>query len=183
MNQLTKDLLHEIFSYDAETGVLKHKLRPRWMFTKGYNGGETSWKTWNSQNAGQAISNVGSGGYHRVNISGNRYFAHRLIWMMVYGEWPDEIDHINGNPSDNRLCNLRAVNRQENLRNLSRRSDNSSGITGVSYSKRDNVFLAYITVDGHTKVIGRFETIKDAAKARKAAEIEHGYHANHGRVA
>ena len=76
MDQLTQDLLNEIFSYDAETGVLYHKERPRWMFTKGYKGGETSWRTFNAQNAGQPITNNGSGGYMRVNISGKRYFAH-----------------------------------------------------------------------------------------------------------
>lgn len=183
MIELTQDLLREIFSYDAKTGVLSHKDRPRWMFKNGYNDGETSWKTWNSKHAGQDVSNCGSGGYLRVNIGGNRYFAHRLIWVITHGEWPDEIDHINGDRADNRLCNLRAVNRQENLRNLARRSDNTSGYTGVSYSKRDGVFIAYITLDGHTKVIGRFATAEQAAEARAKAQDKAGFHPNHGRAA
>lgn len=180
---LTQDLLHEIFSYDAETGVLSHKDRPRWMFKNGYNNGETSWKTWNTQNAGKAVSDSGSGGYLRVSINGKRYLAHRLIWVMVHGEWPEEIDHVNGSRADNRLCNLRAVNRQENLRNLARRSDNTSGYTGVSYSKRDGVFIAYITIDGRAKVIGRYATAEQAAEARAKAQDEAGFHPNHGRAA
>lgn len=183
MIDLTQSLLNEIFGYDPETGVLYHKERPRWMFTKGYKGGETSWRTFNTQNAGKPITNVGGSGYLRVNIGGKRYSAHRIIWVMVHGEWPDEIDHINGDRADNRLCNLRAVTRQENLRNLARRSDNTSGYTGVSYSKRDDVFIAYITVDGHAKVIGRYGTAQQAAKARAEAEAELGFHPNHGRAA
>ena len=183
MDQLTQDLLNEIFSYDAKTGVLYHRDRPRWMFTKGYKGGETSWRTFNTQNAGKPICNLNGEGYLRVNIGGKRYLAHRIIWMMVHGEWPEEIDHINGNRADNRLCNLRAVNRQENMRNLACRSDNTSGHTGVSYSKRDDVFVAYITVDGHAKVIGRYATAEQAAEARAKAQDEAGFHPNHGRAA
>ena len=183
MIDLTQSLLNEIFGYDPETGVLYHKERPRWMFTKGYKGGETSWRTFNTQNAGKPITNVGGGGYLRVNIDGTRYFAHRIIWMMVHGEWPNEIDHINGDKSDNRLCNLRSVSRQENLRNLARRADNTSGHTGVSLSKRDGVFIAYITVDGRMKVIGRYPTAGQAAQARAKAQAELGYHENHGRAA
>jgi hypothetical protein len=183
MSELTQTELQKLLSYDAQTGDLIWRHRPREMFCEGYNGGETSWKTWNSRYAGKLASNVGSGGYVRVNIMGKRYFAHRLIWMMVHGEWPEEIDHINGNRTDNRLCNLRAVNRQENLRNVARRSDNSSGVTGVSYSKRDGVFIAYINVSGVMKVLGRFETLEKAAAARSDAEKQYGFHANHGRAA
>lgn len=183
MSNITQQDLQKLLSYDAQTGDLIWRHRPREMFSEGYNGGETSWKTWNSRYAGRLASNVGSGEYVRVNIMGKRYFAHRLIWMMVNGEWPQEIDHINGNRNDNRLCNLRAVDRQENLRNLARRSDNSSGVTGVSYAKRENRYVAYITVDSHTKVIGRFDTLEAATMARKQAEQDNGYHANHGRAA
>lgn len=69
------------------------------------------------------------------------------------------------------------------MRNASLRNDSGTGVTGVSYSKRDDVFIAYIGVNKKTKVLGRFKTIKDAAEARKAAEAELGYHENHGRTA
>lgn len=183
MSNITQQDLQKLLSYDAQTGDLIWRHRPRKMFSEGYNGGETSWKTWNSRYAGRLASNVGSGGYVRVNIMGKRYLAHRLIWMMVHGEWPQEVDHINGNRTDNRLCNLRAVDRQENMRNVARRSDNSSGFTGVSYAKRENRYLAYITIDKVMRVIGRFNTIEEAVAARAKAETEHGFHANHGRAA
>lgn len=183
MSNLTQQDLQKLLSYDAQTGDLIWRHRPREMFSEGYNGGETSWKTWNSRYAGRLASNVGSGGYVRVNIMGKRYLAHRLIWMMVHGEWPQEVDHINGNRTDNRSCNLRAVDRQENMRNVARRSDNSSGFTGVSYAKRENRYLAYITIDKVMRVIGRFNTIEEAVAARAKAETKHGFHANHGRAA
>ena len=183
MTNLTQDFLCQILSYDADTGILTHKERPRSMFTSGYKGGETSWKTWNTQNAGKPITDIGSGGYLRVTIDGKKYQAHRIIWVLLNGEWPEEVDHINGAKTDNRACNLRSVNRQENLRNLARRSDNNSGYTGVSYSKRDGVFIAYITVDGHTKVLGRYATAEEAAAERAKAQDAHGFHPNHGRIA
>lgn len=182
MIELTKDLLNLIFSYNPDTGGLTHKERPRWMFTEGYKGGETSWRTFNTKSAGKSAT-IKAGQYARVSVCGKRYSAHRIIWCMVHGEWPDEVDHINGDRSDNRLSNLRAVSRQGNMRNTCVRKDSATGVTGVSYAKRDDVFIAYIGVGGKTKVLGRFPTVEEAKSCRKAAEAELGYHENHGRAA
>lgn len=183
MTDITQERLAELFDYDRETGDLIWRERPRQMFTSGYKNGETSWKTWNTRNAGNPVRSINNHGYYRAAIDGHKHLAHRLIWMLVYGESPAEIDHINGCKTDNRLCNLRAADRQENMRNAARRSDNTSGFTGVSYAKRDGVFIAYITENGRARVIGRFNTAEEAAAAREAESTRLGYHENHGRAA
>jgi len=104
-----------------------------------------------------------------------------LIWAMVNGEWPDgEIDHINGDRSDNRISNLRVVTHRENAMNRSRRSDNASGVTGVH--KCGSKWRATIKTSDGYKCLGLHSTIEDAARVRYLAERAHGYHANHGRI-
>ena len=176
------DFLRKILSYDKETGFLTWKERPKEMFSTGYNGGETQHKTWNSRYAGKRISNIGSGGYIRVNINNKKFLAHRLIWRMMTGNTPSQIDHVNGDKTDNRWCNLREVSQAENTKNSSIRSDNTTGVTGVSFCKRDRVYIASITLNRRTKVLGRFSSIEEAASARKAANIKYGFHPNHGRL-
>jgi len=175
------DYLREILDYNPETGVLTWKERPKEMFQSGYKDGAAQCKTWNKRYANKPAEGIGCGGYVRVNILGNRYLAHRLIWRMVTGEVPVEIDHINGIRADNRWCNLRAADRSTNMRNLHIRSDNTSGVTGVSKCNRDNVYIAYINIDGRMVVLGRFNTLKEAADARQKANVEYGFHENHGR--
>lgn len=73
-------------------------------------------------------------GYIEISLDGRLYFAHRLAWLYNFNNFPKEqIDHINGNRSDNRLANLREVSRAENMRNIKMQSNNTSGLTGVNY--------------------------------------------------
>lgn len=102
--------------------------------------------------------------------------AHRIIWEMVYGECPDVIDHINGDKHDNRLVNLRNVDRAENMRNRKLNKRNKSGINGVS-TRKDGKWLVVI----RTKYIGLFDNFFEACCARKSAEYKAGFHENHGR--
>jgi len=114
----------------------------------------------------------------RITISGVKYeiLSHRLAMYMVYGTWPcDEVDHINGDRKDNRIVNLRYADRSENMRNTRRRSDNTSGITGIR--KHQNGWRVSIS----KKYVGYYGCFAKAVKARKKAELEHGYHTNHGR--
>ncbi len=92
----------------------------------------------------------------------------------------DEIDHIDHDRCNNRWENLREVTHRENSMNTSMRSDNTSGAMGVSFAKREQKYNAYIHVDGKRKSLGYFEDINDAIAARVAAEVEFGYHVNHG---
>lgn len=94
---------------------------------------------WNLSRGGAAKGSVAgslnSEGYLLVWIDKINYKCHRLAWLYTYGCWPDNIDHINGNRSDNRIENIRSVSAHENTKNQKIRSDNTSGFTGVSYYK------------------------------------------------
>ena len=115
-------------------------------------------------------------GYRRITILGTKYLAHRLAWLYLHGSFPPfEIDHINHIKDDNRICNLRAVSRQGNCKNMSIRCDNTSDTSGVSLDKRSGRWVAYIHVDNKRKQIGYYDDFDSAVKARRMAEIKHGY--------
>lgn len=92
------------------------------------------------------------------------------------------IDHINGDKEDNRLINLRECDHRTNGRNCKRSVKNTSGITGVRMDKRIQKWVAEIKIDGTGRHLGSFDTIEEAAAARKGAEKVSGFHANHGRT-
>lgn len=138
---------------------------------------------WESQIAGtEAFTAQDKDGYKKGAVKGNDYLAHRVIWLLHTGHWPaDQIDHVNGIRSDNRICNLRPASNTENGRNKRIRSDNSSGVQGVGWCKREKKWQARIRVDGTLKHLGYFNDIQLAASVRKRAEREYGFHENHGR--
>jgi len=110
--------------------------------------------------------------------------AHRVVWALAHGQWPvDEIDHINGDRADNRLVNLRSVTGAENKRNKRTPSNNKSGAVGVFWLRDNKTWRAAIRVAGRQTHIGCYATFDEAVSARKAAEVEHDYHPNHGRNA
>jgi len=121
-------------------------------------------------------------GYYQVQIDGKLYMVHRLIWIMFNGNIPDnmEIDHINHIRDDNRLTNLRLVTRQDNRRNQKLTIRNKSGVIGIYYIKRLGKWGSQIKVDGKVIWLGSFVKKDDAISARKKAEIEYGFHKNHG---
>lgn len=121
-------------------------------------------------------------GYLCGAVNGRTYRAHRLIWAIAHGSWPDKhIDHINGTKTDNRLLNLRVVTASQNLRNAKMPSTNASGAVGVTWYKAKSKWHASIYGDGGKVHLGYFEKFEDAVTARRIAEVEHGYHSNHGR--
>jgi hypothetical protein len=110
--------------------------------------------------------------------------AHRVAYSIYHGiNLAGEIDHINGDKSDNRIANLRMVAHSENSRNVSLYSNNNSGFHGVLWDHRRRKWEARIGVNGRQTRIGRYNHKEDAIAARKAAEVVHGYHENHGRQA
>lgn len=122
-------------------------------------------------------------GYIDVGFDYKRYQAHRIIWEMHYGSIPEgmEIDHIWHNKLDNRIENLRLVTPIENSRNKSKNKNNISGVTGVSWNKRDNKWNVYIGVNGKNKYLGSFSDFNQAVDIRKQAELKYQFHENHGK--
>ncbi len=104
---------------------------------------------------------------------GNRNMrAHRVAWYLYYGVWPDNtIDHINGNPKDNRIANLRDVSQKVNNRHiLVARAHNHTECLGVTRFR--NKFRARITVDGKSIHLGLFKTAEDAKAAYAEAKLK-----------
>lgn len=156
----TPELLRQLLSYDPKTGHLTWK--PRLGFNR-----------WNARYAGTIAGATDRYGYLSIKIHDKSYLAHRIIWAMRYGCWVECVDHINGEPGDNRLRNLRAVTRKINQRNQKRHSCNTSGRTGVSWNRHRNVWVAQIGVDGRSVYLGSFDQFDDAVKARIKAEKRH----------
>lgn len=165
------EVLRQLLSYDPETGKLFWKERPRGAFTS-----QRACSTWNAQRAGkEALCNLDSDGYRQGGILGRMYKAHRVIWAMVYGAWPvSQVDHINCDKSDNRLCNLRAATNAQNRRNVGPNVNNSTGLKGVCWDKSKGKWKAHITVDGVKKHLGLFSDSAEASAAyRQAADRLH----------
>ena len=97
------------------------------------------------------------------------------------GDDANAVDHINGEPSDNRWCNLRNVSLSENLKNARLPKHNKSGVVGVQWDSRRRKWVAQIKSESVNHVLGRFNSFEAAAAARKQAERELGFHENHGR--
>jgi hypothetical protein len=109
--------------------------------------------------------------------------AHRIAYKYVHGIDPDEVDHINGERADNRICNLRSVTATGNRRNMAKPPSNKSGFVGVHWRQDKKKWVAHITLANRYTFLGYFKTKEEAAERRKAAEREHGFHPNHGREA
>lgn len=137
------DLVSGLLSYDPETGELR-------------------WK----RSAGKAkigsVAGCNAQGYTLVGVNGRLYKAHRLAWLLHYGESPTgDIDHVNGNRSDNRIVNLRIASHSENMHNRKADRDNKSGAKGVCWNKWRGKWMAY----SNGKHVGYFNTKESADKA------------------
>lgn len=179
----SKGYVIECLDYNPKTGVFVWKSRPASHFKNTHG-----MRIFNSQRAGTVAGNILTlteykKEYMQIRCSGFSMTSHRLAWIYVNGDIPEgmEIDHINGNGLDNRIENLRLVSRVENGRNLKKKSTNKSGVTGVSWSKDRNKWVASIMVGGKTIYLGRFSSFDDAVSKRKSAEIKYGFHKNHGK--
>ncbi len=116
-------------------------------------------------------------GYIRIQIDCELHLAHRLAWFFVHGVWPvNQIDHINGVRTDNRIANLRIATPAENSQNQGKNRNNTSGYTGVSWNKRAGKYQSQIQVNGKLIYLGLFDDKEEAKQAREDAKKKyHGY--------
>jgi hypothetical protein len=149
-----------------------------------YQDGKLFWRV--SRGAARAGDEAGclkSDGYIHIKINGESYVAHRIIWVLHYGEIPSglQIDHINGDRADNRIENLRLATHTENSRNQKINKDNSCGLKGVSFNKSREKYSSQIQVNGKQKFLGYFTCPEDAHRAYIVAANQ--YFGNFARVA
>jgi hypothetical protein len=173
--------LRELLDYNPETGKLYWKPRPQHMFSAKGGRQKAEWQRWNGRWAGkEALSHLTANEAFAGAVFARSVLAHRAAWAVHYGEWPKgEVDHINGVRTDNRIENLRDVDKSGNQRNAKRRKDNTSGYAGVY--KMKNRYVAHIRIDGKLTIIGRFDTALEAHNFREVEKLKYGYHPNHGR--
>jgi hypothetical protein len=150
--QLTQKRLKEVLKYYPGSGIF-------------------TWRTTGSGRKRKIAGCKDSYGYIIIRIDGKNYKAHRLAWLYVHGYFPEnQIDHIDKNPSNNKINNLREVSNQCNLRNTGNPITNTSGVKGVSWHKSNNKWGAYIKISEKTKYLGCYKNFGDAVMARYQAE-------------
>jgi hypothetical protein len=148
---LTVERLKQLIHYDSETGVFTRIAASKNVALGPLQGAPLS------------------DGHLRLKVDNRVYLSHRLAWFYVYGYWPKLIDHINGEPSDNRISNLREANHAVNMQNKrSPMKNNKCGFLGVSLNA--GRYRAVISVNKKTWNLGRFDTPELAHEAYLAAK-------------
>lgn len=181
MTAITYEVVRELLDYDPETGIFTWRNRDRRWFSS-----KRGWMTWNARYEGKRAGTVWTspdGGYQRREMTLNyqRIKEHRAAWMWMKGApAPTQLDHINRDATDNRWANLRASSNAENCRNLSKRRNNTSGVTGVSWSKVAGKWAARCRGDSRYQSLGYFDDISEAAAAVQEFRARHGFDPAHG---
>lgn len=159
---LLKRRLERLLDYDCTTGVF------RWRVTRSPGA-----------KRGSVAGRLNAKGYLIIGVDGNRYMAHRLAWFYVYGVWPEsELDHVNGNRSDNRVRNLRQCSRSENLQNACTRRDSQSGVKGVRWHQSKQRWQPRVKHQGKQLYLGYYRDMEFAdLVAREARDKYHGEYA------
>ena len=171
---MSRDELRRVFSYDKETGVLYWNWRPESDFSS-----EKEWKRFVTRRVGAVAGSTMRTSYGKrskvqICYAGKTRAAHRIIWRLVHGVDPDGfIDHINGNPFDNRMKNLRLSDDRTNQFNRGVPSNNTTGIKGVTWSKQLSKWKATLRANGKYFHLGYYGTKGEAAVACAKGSIRH----------
>jgi hypothetical protein len=145
---------HHLFEYKDGVLYWKNAQRP------SFNGKEASYDN--------------GSGYKKLRIYGKQYYAHRIIYLMQHGVMPKFIDHIDGNPSNNAIENLRETDSSTNNFNSVYKDENKSGYRNVFYNKDRNKWTIYITINKKTKFFGSYDDVELAGLV--ADEARRKYH-------
>jgi len=148
---MNADYVKSRLEYDPETGIFR--WRPIEVNRKQD-------KAWNTKYAGTRAGCISSGNHRVIGLDGTVFYAQRLAWLMVHGEWPKgEILHLNGKPADNRLRNLRDVSHKV----ITNNRKNSTGLPeGIFYNNGRSFFMAFLPWGSKQKYLGQFEKVETA---------------------
>ncbi len=151
---VTIERFRELLTYDPESGEFRRLVRKP------------------KAPIGSVAGCIAPDGYQHIMIDYMRYKAHRLAWFVMTGSWPQgDIDHIDGDPGNNRFANLRDATVNENMQNRRRANrNNRGGLLGTSWHKAANKWRADIVLDHKQTYLGLFETAEDAHAAYLTAK-------------
>lgn len=156
---ITYDYLRSRLAYEPTTGVFTWKALPNPIHRE---------KIWNKRFAGTIAGSIDKAGYTRIKIAGTSEAAHRLAWLWMTGNDPThEIDHRDGDRSNNRFGNLREATRSQNCQNK-RSSGGSSQFKGVYLNRKTGKWMANVTADNDRRHLGSFKS-EEAANAAVCA--------------
>jgi len=156
---ITQERLKELLHYNPETGIFTNRVSR------------------SNVKAGDVAGAVRPNGYIHIRIDKKYYLSHRLAWMFVHGNFPEwEVDHINRVRHDNRITNLRAAHPQQNQKNTKTRTDNTSGIKGVYWDARSNIWHAEIMTGRKKCYLGCHKDLVEVVARRLAGEQSLGWH-------
>lgn len=122
-----------------------------------------------------------SNGYWKIKHNNKIYGAHRVVWLLMKGDLPKQIDHIDGNRSNNKIENLRVANNYQNTQNAKLRKDNTSGVKGVDWRPKQQKWRVRISSNGVKINLGFYDDLELAELViTEARNKYHKEYANHG---
>lgn len=162
---ITQEQVKKLFTYNPKTGYLI------WLEDRGPN------KVKGNPAGSKSLTRR----YITLRIDGKSQQVHRLIFLYHHGFLPKFVDHIDNNQKNNKIENLRGCTHSQNICNSRIRSNNTSGIKGVSWDKGRKKWIGHLSLLGRSYYIGRFKTKSEAEKAIKIKrESVHKEFCNHG---